>query len=111
MTRPIGRPLKYGEVLRALKDDTLYTPAKIAALALELGMIETHNKQRRDLDRQRIRIAMGRLSHNHAFPENGDGQVVLNRQRPIPGWFGWRWKKVLQLKLETVKPQQEALAG
>lgn len=111
MSRPIGRPLKYGEILRALNDDTLYTPAKIAGLAQELGMIEVKDKKRGDLDRQRIRIAMGRLSHNHSFPENGDGQVILDRQRPIPGWYGWRWKKVLNRKREPTPFQRKALVG
>ena len=90
--RPIGRPLKYGSVLEALEDEMLYSPADIADLALERGFKDGDPRVNPKLLRQRIRITMGRLGHNHQFPREGDGNVTRRGQAPTPGWLGSRWK-------------------
>ena len=92
---PMGRPLKYRAVLDRLDDAVLYTPASISAFAERMGFIKGRASDWRRLQRQRIRIALGRFSNNHDFPDEGDGMVVLRGQSPTPGWFGWRWKRAI----------------
>ena len=96
MARSIGRPLKYHYILASLADEELYSPASIARFALASGLITGRDPQERRTARQRVRIAMGRLSNYHAFPDEGDGCIVLPKHRPMPAWFGWRWKLVLE---------------
>ena len=92
MKRPIGRPMKYRKLIERLEEDELYTPATIAMFADELGFIRDGDEKSKRLDHQRIRIALGRFSNNHGFPDEGDGMVTIKGQSPTPGWFGWRWK-------------------
>ncbi|CAM2068602.1 hypothetical protein SCOR_24745 [Sulfidibacter corallicola] len=87
--------MKYNKIIEKLVEDELYTPATIAALGEALGMVDTSDPEKRKRDRQRIRIALGRFSNNHNFPDEGDGIVTLKGQAPTPGWFGWRWKAAL----------------
>jgi len=84
--RGIGRPQKYAMVLWSLRDDVLYSAATVANRAIQLGMTGAARMKDADLERQRIRIAMGRFVNNHAFPDNGDGNVRLKGQAPTPGW-------------------------
>ena len=86
--------MKYRKVIETLEEDDLYTPATIAAFAIEIGFLPLGPNLR--LDKQRVRIAMGRFSNNHHFPDEGDGMVTLRGQAPTPGWFGWRWKAALR---------------
>ena len=91
--RPIGRPMKYKEIIMLLDNNELYTPASIAAFAEKIGFVRGGDNKARRLDKQRIRISLGRFSNNHEFPDEGDGMVLLWGQAPTPGWFGWRWKE------------------
>ncbi len=86
-----GRPMKYEHILQQLSEDEIYTPAMIAMFALEHELVEPKDTTEAKLIYQRIRIAMGRFSNNHQFPDEGDGFVTLKGQPPVPGWFGWRW--------------------
>ncbi|MBO1320347.1 hypothetical protein [Acanthopleuribacter pedis] len=88
--------MKYSILIEQLDEDEIYTPATIADFAEVSGFIDAPkdtNEYR--LARQRVRIAMGRFSNNHRFPDEGDGFVTLKGQPPIPGWFGWRWKAAI----------------
>ena len=93
--RPFGRPMKYDHLIEMLEEDQLYSPATIAAFAKDHGMLNHAGKGLKPLQIQRIRIAMGRLSNNHEFPDEGDGYVKIPGQAHTPAWFGWRWKLVL----------------
>ena len=93
-----GRPLKYKKILEALEPHTLYIPASIVAFAEEKGLLPESPEVEEKIVKQRIRISLGRLSNNHRFPDEGDGQVKKKGQRPIPGWFGWRWQEVVTKK-------------
>ena len=84
--------MKYKVLLDQLDEDELYTPASITAMAERTGFIKSRDPNQRRLEKQRIRISLGRFSNNHAFPDEGDGMVTLRGQAPTPGWFGWRWK-------------------
>jgi hypothetical protein len=92
---PVGRPIKYKPIIEALDEDTLYTPATIANFAFDRGLFKEVNAAKVRIQKQRIRIAMGRFSNIHAFPDEGDGMVSIKGQAPTPGWFGWRWKAVV----------------
>lgn len=94
--RAIGRPMKYHALVKALVDETVYTPSTIAAFALQSGFIRESDPEACNLAKQRIRITLGRFSNNHHFPDGGDGRVTLRGQAPTPGWFGWRWKAALK---------------
>jgi len=83
----IGRPQKYANILMALDDHDLYTPASITWEAVIRGFIEDNPTAK-----QRVRITLSRLSRNHQFPRKGDGQVSLRGQAPTVGWWGHRWK-------------------
>lgn len=87
--------MKYKILIEMLDEDQIYTPATIAAFAEEKGFIQVQESARRRLEKQRIRIALGRFSNNHEFPDQGDGMVTIRGQAPTPGWFGWRWKAAL----------------
>ena len=98
--RPIGRPMKYKHLIEALDDETLYTPSTIVLLAETLGFLGSRGEgdtEERKLEKRRIRIAMGRFSNNHDFPDEGDGFITLRGQSPTPAWFGWRWKEALNV--------------
>lgn len=92
MKKSIGRPMKYKKIIETLDKNSLFTPATIANFAEEKGLLEGTNLRERRLEKQRIRIALGRFSNNHGFPDEGDGMVTLRGQAPTPAWFGWRWK-------------------
>ncbi len=85
------RPKKYKKLIRSLDEDVVYSPATIAAFALDNQLLEDEGV---DLKKQaqRVRIAMGNFSNQHEFPDHGDAMVIIRGQSPKPGWFGWRWK-------------------
>ena len=87
--------MKYKPLLESLAEDELYTPASIAAHAQKTEFITSKDPDQVRLEKQRIRIALGRFSNNHNFPDEGDGMVTLRGQAPTPGWFGWRWKAAI----------------
>ncbi len=87
--------MKYKKLIERLDEDELYTPASIAMFAVETDFLAAVDEDDLRLERQRVRIAMGRFSNNHAFPDEGDGMVTLRGQAPTPGWFGWRWQAAL----------------
>lgn len=87
--------MKYRVIIKRLEEDDLYTPATIAAFSERIGIIKDIDPAQKRLTRQRIRIALGRFSNNHGFPDEGDGMVTIKGQSPTPGWFGWRWKAAL----------------
>ena len=91
-----GRPMKYGRILQTLNEDELYTPATIAMIALKSDLCQPANTKEAKRTYQRIRIALGRFSNNHHFPDEGDGIVTIKGQAPTPGWFGWRWKAAMR---------------
>jgi len=87
--------MKYGDLIRALEPGELYTPGTIAMFADRNRYVEDLDPDTRKTALLRIRIAMGRFSNNHPFPDEGDGMVTIKGQAPTPGWFGWRWQKEL----------------
>ena len=98
----IGRPLKYKELIYDLDDDIIYSPARIANHAQESGYILSLDHDVIRLQKQRIRIALARLSSYRGFPENGDGLVTLPGQATTVGWLGSRWKQSMtELKQEA----------
>lgn len=87
----MGRPSKYAGLIKKLEEDEIYSPSTIADFAEQIGFIKTDDPEQHFLDRRRIRIAMGRFSNAHNFPDEGDGFITLRGQQPTPAWFGWRW--------------------
>ncbi len=84
--------MKYDNLIKALEDNKIYTPSTIASFADENDWVDVLDPEDRRLELQRIRIAMGRFSNSHGFPDNGDGMITVRGQPPTPGWYGWRWK-------------------
>jgi len=103
MTRSIGRPLKYQHILERLENDEIYSPAAISRFALERGLIDGSTSEERTAARHRVRIAMARLSNYHGFPDEGDALISLPRHRPMPAWYGWRWKLVMEGNYESAR--------
>lgn len=95
MTNPIGRPSKYGHLIRQLDPQILYSPASIAQWARNNDYLQGETDRKRRLQYQRIRIALGRFSNNRKFPDEGDGMLTLRGQAPCPAWFGWRWQNAV----------------
>ena len=89
MGKICGRPMKYLYIIESLQDNELYTASAIAAFADGNGLLFPDMGYH---PQQRVRVAMNRLSNYHTFPDNGDGFIYRTGQRPVPGWFGWRWK-------------------
>ena len=96
MQRKIGRPLKYPQFLQALEDREVYTPASIARLGEEKGLLEDIPPEQRKSHCLKIRHTLARMSTNQQFPQGGDGTVFLRGQQPSRGWFGSRWKDCLR---------------
>lgn len=88
--------MKYNDLIQALERGEIYTPATVAAFADKHGYVEELDPDKRRNRLLRIRIAMGRLSNNRAFPDCGDGMVTIRGQAPTPGWFGWRWQQAVK---------------
>ena len=96
MANPVGRPMKYKNLVADLEDKTVYSPATIVNRGETRGLINPElTKEQRKKERLRIRHTLARFSSNHNFPIEGDGLVLIKGQTPIRGWFGWRWKKAL----------------
>ena len=97
MAGKVGRPLKYVNLLSALEDGVVYSPASIAHFGEANGLIPT-NLPKDKLIQQRVRIrhTLARYKTNHEFPKQGDGFVYLEGQSPTPGWYGSRWKAKLE---------------
>jgi hypothetical protein len=95
MKRHVGRPMKYKYILYELDEHTAYTPASIALFAEENGLLRSRGRDAQRIEKNRIRIAMGRFSNNHGFPDEGDSIVFVRGRAPCPGWFGWRWREAI----------------
>ncbi len=91
MRRPVGRPRKYAEIIDALDDDTLYSPAAIVKLAKDEGLLAPFLKEG-DEDAVMGRVRASMIQYSQRYFEEGDGQVKFRGQAPMPAWFGWRWK-------------------
>jgi hypothetical protein len=87
--------MKYKYILYELEEHELYTPASIAIFAEENSLLRSRGKDAQRSEKNRIRIAMGRFSNNHEFPDEGDGIVFVKGKAPNPGWFGWRWREAI----------------
>ncbi len=81
-------------IISCLFEETIYTPARIARFALVNGFIMANETEGIRLEFLRLRVALARLTNNHAFPDKGDGYVRLPGQSPCPGWHGWRWDSI-----------------
>ena len=95
MKSPIGRPMRYKHLLKALEEDGLYCAAQIARFAEKQGLPRTRRADREARRKELLRIAMNRLATNHQFPFPGDGLVQVPGQAVIPGWHGWRWQSTM----------------
>lgn len=97
----VGRPAKYTSIIAALEASEIYSAATIASFAQGEQLLnkepDTHKA------RQRLRLTLGRMTHNKRslFPEEGDGSVNQPGKKPVMGWFGWRW----QLAYNVAIPQ------
>ena len=91
---PVGRPMKYADILRALDRDGLYSPAAISVFAEEHGFLQSDPKDREAirLEKLRIRMTMGRYTANHGFPKEGDGHYKMKGRAPFRAWKGSRWQ-------------------
>jgi hypothetical protein len=88
--------MAYKSLIEKLDEDTLYSPSLIARFAEEHGLLPGGDTRAPlQIKKQRIRIALGRFSNNHDFPDEGDGMVTIRGQAPTPGWYGWRWQAAL----------------
>ncbi|MDJ0835161.1 MAG: hypothetical protein QNK37_01515 [Acidobacteriota bacterium] len=105
MGKPAGRPMKYRHILEMLCEEELYTPSTIAEFADSNGLLYPDQGK---TARQRVKVAMGRLRSYHKFPTHGDGTVRRTGQRPVPAWFGWRWKLLIleDRKHERIEQQK-----
>jgi hypothetical protein len=87
--------MKYKYILYELDEHTAYTPATIATFAEENCLLRSRGKEALRKEKTRLRVAMGRFSNNHEFPDEGDSIVFVKGKAPCPGWFGWRWREAI----------------
>ncbi|MDJ0836253.1 MAG: hypothetical protein QNK37_07020 [Acidobacteriota bacterium] len=93
MSSQLGRPMKYGALLLALEDSTLYSPAGVAINGENKGLLPTNMDHDSLMNqRRRVRHSMNRYRINHNFPPDGDGRIKLSGQTEAKAWFGRRWK-------------------
>ena len=103
---PIGRPMKYKDLIEMLDDDQLYSPGAIASFAMTSGYLSESDPNRVKVEKRRIRISLVQFVRNHGFPPKGDGLIKVKGQALTVGYFGSRWKKAVRppTGLEQVDP-------
>ena len=91
--RRVGRPRKYGHLIRFLDDEEVYSPGKIARLARDNNMLGVPDEDSQNAV-VRIRHTLARFIANHRdhFPAKGDDLLQIRGQSPTPAWTGARWK-------------------
>jgi len=89
---PPGLSPKWKAVFDALDDETAYSGAAIARLAVESKLIEPEQ-------RENLRLSLNQFIKKSDFPTEGDALVRLPGQSLVPGWFGWRFKKEIKTDL------------
>lgn len=94
--QPVGRPMSYENIAKALDPHTLYSAASIASFAEKEGFIKARSQREVKAAKLRIKVSFNRLAHVRHFPKEGDGNVVIKGQAPITGWFGKRWQDFYQ---------------
>ncbi len=91
--------MKYAAILVELSYNTIYSPGAVAHFAkdneLLPGIGQDSTKAEVTLAMTRIRVSMARFGRNHEFPRTGDAFFTFPGLRPVPGWFGWRWKAAI----------------
>jgi len=91
----MGRSRKYTHVFDHLDAETIYSASCIAKLmeSLDLAPFDRpmSDKERR-VNRKRISTTMAWWMRCQERPERGDGMIKIHGQRPMPGWYGWRWQ-------------------
>ena len=97
-----GRPIKYADLVNKLKGYHLYSPASIAHFGNDIGYFDGLSDEDKKRKVIQIRLALGKLKTDRAFPEFGDGTIRLKHQSPSPAWHGWRW----QLAVNYILPDQ-----
>jgi hypothetical protein len=107
MPGKVGRPLKYGNLLERLEPDRLYSASTIAEFAVSIGYLNT-NDPRCSQKMRRIRVSCSQICLRYGFPALGDGTLLLQGQRPSPGWFGWRWIDVVKQKKRLLRKKPSA---
>ena len=99
MANKMGRPLKYGHIIKILDPETVYSSSMIASLAEE-KQLEPFDEElttaEQRVKRIRIRAVMKRRTKRYDFPKTGDAFVFLKGQAPVPGWYGKRWLATLE---------------
>ncbi len=94
---------KYDDLLEQLHNDELYSSGRI----VQLARARVYLTEVRAL--LRMRIALNARANRACFDSAGDGLVKLAGQAPTPGWFGWRWKKLVdQRNSKDVAQRNEA---
>ena len=102
MLKKLGRPLKYALLLANLPEEALYSPHTIAVYATTSGYIK-HENENGLIEQRRIRISCNHLRRQYEFPLEGDGSIKIAGQHPKIGWFGWRWRKIVEEKTKKAK--------
>lgn len=97
MSKKIGRPIKYARLFELLEPRVVYSASGIVSYARFIGYIPNDHPKRKTLERN-IRSSCGYLIKRHHFPPVGDGMVIIKGQRPTPGWYGWRWQRMVREK-------------
>jgi hypothetical protein len=93
---PIGRPMKYKDLIEMLDDDQLYSPGAIASFAVSSSYIDEFEPEQLKVEKRRIRIALVQFVRNHGFPPKGDGLIKVKGQALTVGYFGSRWKDAVR---------------
>ena len=110
-----GRPNQHLPFLAVLEDWEIHSPATILRNGIDCGMFSFYTELSQSdegMAKRRIRHTLSRLSHNHHFPQEGDGLLTcqVKGQKAGFGWYGHRWKKAVGLISEIPRRDVDCVA-
>ena len=77
MKNSVGRPMKYRKYIESLNDNDVHSPASIVIHGIERGLMPPDLVgEALKAERLRIRHTLSCFSHNHQFPNEGDGSFT-----------------------------------
>lgn len=96
---------KYDDLLERLHNDELYS----AGLIVQLARLSAYLNDPPAL--LRLRLTLNARAGRAPFDRAGDGLVRLAGQAPTPGWFGWRWKTLIDQRGGRIAKQRNEAEG
>ena len=87
--------MRYGRLIMALPEEEVFSVDRILELAFAQGLLPENDEDDLTVVRRRAYDALSKFAKKHLDTEL-DERVANRNQQFIPGWYGWRWKLILE---------------